>query len=122
MKKLVFGLFVISSFTMVSCSSDDFLNSENDVKVETVAYSNANDAYDALLGAFSSGTRGISRSYPDYYGGAYVENGKLVLLTPFEKLEDNDYKSLLGKTVYEVKKCKYSYNLSLIHISEPTRH
>lgn len=31
MKKLVFGLFVISSFTMVSCSSDDFLNSENDV-------------------------------------------------------------------------------------------
>lgn len=110
MKKLVFGLFVISSFTMVSCSSDDFLNSENDVKVETVTYSNANDAYDALLGAFSSGTRGISRSYPDYYGGAYVENGKLVLLTPFEKLEDNDYKSLLGKTVYEVKKCKYSYN------------
>ena len=95
---------------MVSCSSDDFLNSENDVKVETVAYSNANDAYDALLGAFSSVTRGISRSYPDYYGGAYVENGKLVLLTPFEKLEDNDYKSLLGKTVYEVKKCKYSYN------------
>lgn len=56
------------------------------------------------------GTRGVAKSYPDYYGGAYVENGKLILLTPFEDLKDNDYESLLGKANYEVRKCRYSYN------------
>lgn len=95
---------------MVSCSSDDFLDSENNAKAKTTFYSNANEAYDALLNAFNSGTRGVAKSYPDYYGGAYVENGKLILLTPFEDLKDNDYKSLLGKANYEVRKCRYSYN------------
>lgn len=88
---------------MVSCSSDDFLDSENNAKAKTTFYSNANEAYDALLNAFNSGTRGVAKSYPDYYGGAYVENGKLILLTPFEDLKDNDYESLLGKASYEVE-------------------
>lgn len=110
MKRFVFCLFIVSSFMMVSCSSDDFLDSENNAKAKTTFYSNANEAYDALLNAFDSGTRGVAKSYPDYYGGAYVENGKLILLTPFEDLKDNDYESLLGKASYEVRKCKYSYN------------
>lgn len=56
-----------------------------------------------MLNAFDSGTRGVAKSYPDYYGGAYVENGKLILLTPFEDLKDNDYESLLGKPAMKLE-------------------
>lgn len=37
MKRFVFCLFIVSSFMMVSCSSDDFLDSENNAKAKTTA-------------------------------------------------------------------------------------
>ena len=57
MKRFVFCLFIVSSFMMVSCSSDDFLDSENNAKAKTTFYLNANEAYEALLNTLNSGTQ-----------------------------------------------------------------
>lgn len=103
-------LGAVLSLSMMACSSDDLSNSEDSVGVVNVAYSDVNEAYDALLNAFSVDTRGLSSSYPEYYGGAYVEKNKLVLLTPSEFLGTDNYKKILGNTLYEVRECEYSYN------------
>lgn len=76
-RHLIYLVSFMTVFGLWSCSSDDSLDSENNAKAKTTFYSNANEAYDALLNAFDSGIRGVAKSYPDYYGGALCGKWKV---------------------------------------------
>lgn len=51
-RHLIYLVSFMTVFGLWSCSSDDSLDSENNAKAKTTFYSNANEAYDALLNAF----------------------------------------------------------------------
>lgn len=119
MKKFVFSLFVVLSIGMViSCS---------DSAIEESGGEGWNDSSKTELGSLTSmytefinsfentSTRGlgkISMSYPDYFGGAYVKDNKIIvfLKNGIDKEEaKKELSSRIDLGYVEFRECDYSY-------------
>lgn len=75
--------------------------------LQTAAY----EAYKNAMKKLCSQTRSGDVSYPDFYGGSYIDyDGNLVIL--IKEGYEGDASDLLGTNVDNVviKNCKYSYN------------
>lgn len=126
MKKVLLLLFALGTLT-VSCS--DELEVVNDgVALESRAVSSdfvdvsfpmeANLVYSRLLDSFREN---VSRSlddrvllYPDYYGGAYIDDGKLVVnVCNGHELAVDKLKNMAQSDDVVIRPCKYSYNYLL---------
>lgn len=107
MKRKILGLILSGVLVLAASFSVNAAESEkvNDISVQE----NASNAYDELMAQFVTGYSDVSeKSYPDYYGGSYInEDGQLVVYITENKdtalaLSEND------NVIYE--SCKYSYN------------
>ena len=80
MKKNVFSLFVVLSIGMVISCSDSAIEESDSSKTELVSLTSM---YTEFINSFEdTSTRGlgkISMSYPDYFGGAYVKDNKIIV-------------------------------------------
>lgn len=123
MKRIMISVFIFALiFNCISCSSDKFNNIENnnhnDTEVIDKTREEANSIYEKLIQSFKpttllKNTEAVDIKYPDYYGGAYINNdGKLVICekTGFTKSVTSN--SILNKAIekIEIKQVKYSYN------------
>lgn len=108
MRKIFYYVAFIATICFTACTSEEVLMDE-EVAISGTKL-DADSAYDKLVDAFSSGTRSGDETYPDYYGGAYVKNGKLVVRTQEQYLDDNSFSDILGKEGYDIEVCDFSYN------------
>lgn len=123
MKKLKFlAITIVVGFT-AACSSDFLeettgksnLTNEDSLMPEASMQSEAYESYETLMGLLAAQTRSADKntSYPEYYGGSYVnEEGQLVVLTTNVNESKAEVKRLKSKLANDViyKDCKYSYN------------
>lgn len=107
MKRKILGLILSGILVLTTSFSVNAAESEkvNDISVQEDAV----NAYDELMAQFVTGYSDFSeKSYPDYYGGSYInEDGQLVVYIAENKdsvlaLSENE------NVIYE--SCKYSYN------------
>lgn len=123
MKRLKLLVIPIVMGFVVACSSDlleetdknSNFKIENSLMPEAGMQSEAYESYETLMGLLATQTRSSdkSTSYPDYYGGTYVnEEGQLVVLTTSVNESKAGVKQLKSKLANNViyKDCKYSYN------------
>lgn len=126
MKKVLFSLFVLG--TIVASCSDEFEIVNGSAVVESRAVSEsfsdvsfpmeANLVYNKLLESFGEK---VSRSlddrellYPDYYGGSYINEGKLVInVYNGDSTVINNLKSKAQSNDIIIHPCNYSYNYLL---------
>lgn len=117
MKKILFfSILSLTCSVSESCSSDNLsIQNDNTTNLQQT-FSNRNGEAEALA-AWNKlkGTFGYSRTatdsieYPDYYGGSYVEDGKLIV--HIVKGHNEKATQLLSSdSIFVVKECEYSYN------------
>lgn len=126
MKKAFFLLFVLGALT-VSCSDElEFVNGDTALESRSVFSDfadvsfpmEANLAYSRLLESFRED---VSRSlddrellYPDYYGGSYIDDGKLVVnVCNGDELVVGKLRNMAQSDDVIIRPCKYSYNYLL---------
>lgn len=126
MKKVLFLLFVLGTL-FVSCSDElEVVNGGTALESRAVSSDfsdvsfpmEANLAYSRLLDSFREN---VSRSfddrgllYPDYYGGSYIDDGKLVVnVCNGNELTINKLRSMAQSDDVIIRSCKYSYNYLL---------
>lgn len=124
MKNYLF-IFIILSLFIVSCTSDEMIFMENQdftlqtrtTPVEEIEELEVSDGALDLLKVYDSFTAKVFRSsdkvlFPDYYGGAYVnDKGKLIILvTEKPGYYKQIFREILGHKDFLVHKCNYSYN------------
>ena len=121
-KHLLFIMMIATCATLASCSNDDseeYLSeqeSQNTISTKTLdsemgLQTAAYEAYKNAMKKLCSQTRSGDVSYPDFYGGSYIDyDGDLVIL--IKEGYEGDASDLLGTNVDNVviKNCKYSYN------------
>lgn len=119
MKKLVFGLFVISSFMMVMSCSDDFVsdttvsNSGLEIASEVKSLQVTNDFLKSLKSSIDSRSSFSSEIYPDYYGGYYIGFDRkpvFLVVKGFENIAKLDIKKRVNSDYFSIESCSYSYN------------
>lgn len=110
-RHLIYLVSFMTVFGLWSCSSDDLGLEVNDKQeVKSLVSVSATDAYNVLLESFISKSRSVEDiSYPDFYGGAYIDKGELVILSPIRFLGKDNYEAILGRGNYRLEGCDYSY-------------
>ena len=101
-------------FGLWSCSSDDLgLEVNEKQEVKSLVSVSATDAYNVLLESFISKSRSVEDiSYPDFYGGAYIDKGRTVFKVVKGCLNSArvDLEKRVGTSCFDVEECEYSYN------------
>lgn len=110
-RHLIYLVSFMTVFGLWSCSSDDLgLEVNEKQEVKSLVSVSATDAYNVLLESFISKSRSVEDiSYPDFYGGAYIDKGELVILSPIRFLGKDNYEAILGRGNYRLEGCDYSY-------------
>ena len=125
-KHLLFIMMIATCATLASCSYDDseeYLSeqeSQNTISTKTLdsemgLQTAAYEAYENAMKKLCSQTRSGDVSYPDFYGGSYIDyDGNLVIL--IKEGYEGDASDLLGTNVDNVviKNCKYYLLAELI--------
>lgn len=111
--KKIFFIAIFMSF-VISCSNGEHESngSQNSVN-EKISQEKALDIYANMEKSFHRITRGSdSITYPDYYGGSYINNnGELVVLTTNkDESTQSDIKSRAKSTDFKMQTCEYSFN------------
>lgn len=109
MKRLVFFLILMVSLGTVIISCSDVLEQEEQTIIENEASGTilALNLWDSFRNAE---TRSAAEEFPAYYGGMFLEKGKLfVLVVDDNESVRNNLVSRCGGTDFEIKACEYSY-------------
>lgn len=118
-KNLILPLFTIAFLSlMAACSSDlDFREDQFDIENQNIKMDEKSilKYVNNLNSSFLSNTRsdeGDQFSYPDYYGGIYVDDDRniIVLSKKEESSVRDDLTRRMTTNKYLIKECDYSYN------------
>ena len=114
MKKTMFFSCLFTMYcVLASCSSDDLdfpVKETTCLQQKRRGEAEALDAWSKLKNTFGySRTATDCINYPNYYGGSYVEDGKLIVYIVKEK-KDSIPRFLHSDSTFVVKECEYSYN------------
>ena len=119
MRRNVFFLILAAGMMAVSCTSDPLLddtqsgiNTPLDTRSIKGDYANANQLASNLMASFRNKVSRTSMvAYPDYYGGAYInDNDSLVILTVGENTDKSEFVQRCKGDGFKTLKCKYSFN------------
>lgn len=112
MQKYLFYSSILFLFC-ISCQTNDMElfngNSSEYINYETEEASPAEvyEDYMALMEYLGSSTRSNGRSYPDWYGGCYVEGDSLIVLSTNVEVVPLSTRSM---STVRIKSCENSYN------------
>ena len=114
MNKTLFFSFLSLIYCISSYSSEEtsYLNgnSTNLQQTSSNGEAKALAAWNKLKETFGySYTVSDSIEYPDYYGGSYIENGKLIVYI-VKGYNEKTPQLLSSDPIFVVKECDYSYN------------
>ena len=112
MKKYLFFSFFFLSSTIISCTNNDIVVNDlenNDIKC-SATIEESMKTYSDLIDSFKKGETRLTNEtiYPDYYGGAYIDDDGLLVIW----VKDNfDIPIILSEnSSIIIKKALYSYN------------
>lgn len=120
MKYLYKAAALLTIICVLACATVTTANiSSNDATIESALdmflqnQEQSNIMYNRLLQSFTEdGKYGMEEHYPEYYGGAYIDNnGYLVILVKnATQLNIDEVRAICGESGYEIKTASFSMN------------
>ena len=121
MRRLFFLLFV--GVFLFSCS-DSSINEESENIAQNIEQRSLTSMYTELINSFEHlsvrGSDGISMLYPDYFGGAYVKDSKMIVFLTKKSNKDfakEDLSKRIDLNYVSFMECDYSYS-ELMNLDE----
>lgn len=112
--KRMFYLMAVAFISIVTACTDELgVESNTDVQqIESLGAQDAESGYNHLIQSFNTNatSRTVGQKYPDYYGGAYIDNNRLIVNIPKGVSSYSNFDNILSETSYKIKECEFSYN------------